>query len=272
VDHLSLTIPSGKVFGLLGPNGSGKSTTLKIILGLLRPTSGTCQVLDRPRADAAARRSIGFLPEAPYFYRYLSGRELVRFYARVSGVSKHASAERADALLEKVGLSGAAQRRVGTYSKGMLQRVGLAQALVHDPRLVILDEPTAGVDPIGSAEIGEIILGLKAEGRTVLLCSHLLAQVEGLCDEIAILDRGRLIRAGAVDELVRTEEARQVLVRGPFSKELEEELGRVLERYGAALEAVEAPRLSLDQLFLREVGRSREPVSASSEQKKESRS
>ena len=194
VDNLNLEIRDNEIFGLLGPNGSGKSTTIKIILGLLEASAGQCEIFGNPSSTVAARRSVGFLPEAPYFYRYLSGRELVRFYARICGVKRRKIRKRVDEVIEMVGLTEAAHRRVGDYSKGMLQRIGLAQALVHDPQLVILDEPTAGVDPIGSASIAKIIINLKKRGKTVLLCSHLLAQVEGLCDRVAILHRGKLIR------------------------------------------------------------------------------
>ncbi len=256
VEDLSLTVPVGGVFGLLGPNGSGKSTTIKVLLGLVEPTRGHCTVFGEPAGSFAARRRVGYLPEAPYFYRYLSGRELVRFYGKLCGVPRGEIAEKADAVIGLVGLSEAADRRVGTYSKGMLQRIGLAQALVHDPDLVILDEPTAGVDPIGSAEIGELIHELKRRGKTVLLCSHLLSQVEGLCDELAILDRGRLILGGTVAELASRSESTALRLRGRLTPALREELEALLGRHEASLDAG-APRLDLDALFLSQVRRSR---------------
>ena len=188
VDHLDLTVQAGQVYGLLGPNGSGKSTTIKIILGLLAPGAGESRIFGVPSGSVAARRDVGYLPESPYFYRHLSGRELVRFYGRMCGLGGPSLEARIADLLHTVGLSEAGDRRVGTYSKGMLQRIGLAQALVHDPRLLILDEPTAGVDPVGSAAITELILGLKARGKTVLITSHLLGQIEDICDRVAILD------------------------------------------------------------------------------------
>jgi ABC-2 type transport system ATP-binding protein len=195
---------------------------------------------------------VGFLPEAPYFYRYLSGRELVRFYARICGVSRGKIAKQVDEVIALVGMTEAAHRRVGTYSKGMLQRIGLAQALVHDPRLVILDEPTAGVDPLGSAAIAEIIRELKRRGKTVLLCSHLLAQIEGLCDRVAILHRGTLVREGRVDDLVQEKDVQALVVEGLSADGLAA-VKDTIAGQGGQLCRVEKPRLSLDSLFLQEV-------------------
>ncbi|MFH1497054.1 MAG: ABC transporter ATP-binding protein [Verrucomicrobiota bacterium] len=254
VDNLSLTVPAGQVFGLLGPNGSGKSTTIKVILGLLEATVGECRVFGVPSGRVESRRNVGYLPEAPYFYRYLSGTELVTFYARVCGVGKARLRERVREVLDWVGLSGAADRRVGTYSKGMLQRVGLAQALVHDPRLVVLDEPTAGVDPVGSAEMCELIVKLKEQGKTVLITSHLLAQIEDVCDRVAILDRGKLILEGEVGELIGQRE-RQALIVDPLPEGDLAALKVWLAERGHALSAVEQPRARLDQLFLSKVAR-----------------
>lgn len=254
VDNLTLCVPEGQVFGLLGPNGSGKSTTIKIILGLLEPTVGECQVFGVPSGRVDSRLNVGYLPEAPYFYRYLSGSELVRFYGRICGVPKARLAERVREVIDWVGLSAAAHRRVGTYSKGMLQRIGLAQALVHDPRLIILDEPTAGVDPVGSAEISELILKLKTQGKTVLITSHLLAQIEDICDRVAILDRGKLILEGAVTELVGRQDQQALIVDALPPAELAELRGWLAAR-GHTLNAVEQPRTRLDQLFLSKVAR-----------------
>ena len=254
VDDLSLRVPAGQVFGLLGPNGSGKSTTIKIILGLLEPTAGGCRVFGVPSAQVEARVDVGYLPESPYFYRHLSGRELVRFYARICGLGGAKLAPRVAEVIDWVGLTEAADRLVGTYSKGMLQRIGLAQALVHDPRLVILDEPTSGVDPVGAAAISELILQLKAQGKTVLITSHLLTQIEDICDRVAILDRGRLILEGAVCDLVGGAE-RQALIVEKLSPEELQELRGWLGLRGRTLEAVAAPRARLDQIFLERVGR-----------------
>jgi ABC-2 type transport system ATP-binding protein len=258
VENLDLCIEPGEVFGLLGPNGSGKSTTIKIVLGLLEPSHGSASIFGRPSSDVDSRAEVGYLPEAPYFYRYLTGRELVTFFGRICGMPGRALKDRVAEVIDWVGLRDAADRRVGTYSKGMLQRIGLAQALVHDPRLLILDEPTAGVDPIGSAEIGELILRLRARGKTVLLCSHLLAQVEGICDRIAILDRGRLVLSGAVKDLVG-EKGRQALVVEGLPPGAGDELRAWLAGMGARLVSIEQPKTTLDQVFLRNVARVRQP-------------
>lgn len=252
VDNLTLNVPQGEVFGLLGPNGSGKSTTIKIILGLLDPTVGECKVFGVPSGRVDSRLNVGYLPEAPYFYRYLSGEELVRFYGRICGVPKKVLKDRVREVIDWVGLSGASHRRVGTYSKGMLQRIGLAQALVHDPRLIILDEPTAGVDPVGSAEISELILKLKTQGKTVLITSHLLAQIEDICDRVAILDHGKLILEGNVGDLIGQRDRQSLIVDSLPPVELEELRGWLAAR-GHVLNAVEQPRTRLDQLFLSKV-------------------
>ena len=254
VDDLSLRVPAGQVFGLLGPNGSGKSTTIKIILGLLEPTAGGCRVFGLPSTQVEARVDVGYLPESPYFYRHLSGRELVRFYARICGLGGAKVAPRVAEVIDWVGLTEAADRLVGTYSKGMLQRIGLAQALVHDPRLVILDEPTSGVDPVGAAAISELILQLKAQGKTVLITSHLLTQIEDICDRVAILDRGRLILEGAVCDLVGGAERQALIVEKLSPAELQELRGWLGLR-GRTLEAVAVPSARLDQIFLERVGR-----------------
>lgn len=252
VDDLCLDIGKNEIFGLLGPNGSGKSTTIKIILGLLKPSTGDCEIFGQPSMRVAARKSVGFLPEAPYFYRYLTGRELVRYYARICMIDRSDIADSVDDVIELVGMTEAADRRVGTYSKGMLQRIGLAQSLVHDPDLVILDEPTAGVDPLGSAAIAEIVRELKHRGKTILLSSHLLAQIEGLCDRVAILHRGKLIREGCIEELVEEDDTDSLVVQG-LSLEGRIAVESAIKAQGGHLTRVEKPRLSLDAYFLREV-------------------
>ena len=252
VDDLCLEVGDNEIFGLLGPNGSGKSTTIKIILGLLEASKGTCEIYGRPSKLVDARRSVGFLPEAPYFYRYLTGRELVRYYARICMVSRLKIDSAVDSVIKLVGMTEAADRRVGTYSKGMLQRIGLAQSLVHDPQLVILDEPTAGVDPLGSAAIAEIVRELKRRGKTVLLSSHLLAQIEGLCDRVAILHRGKLVREGRIDDLVEEKDAESLVVQG-LSAEGRAVVEAEIKAQGGRLARVEKPRLSLDAYFLKEV-------------------
>ncbi|WP_269524928.1 ABC transporter ATP-binding protein [Coraliomargarita parva] len=252
VDNLTLEVGHNQIFGLLGPNGCGKSTTIKIILGLLAASTGECRIYGKPSHLVQARNSVGFLPEAPYFYRYLSGQELVRFYARVCGVPRAEIDTRVKDVVELVGMSEAAHRRVGTYSKGMLQRIGLAQALVHDPQLVILDEPTAGVDPLGSAAIADIIRELKQRGKTILLSSHLLAQIEGLCDRVAIMHRGQLIREGRMEDLTAEANADSLVVEG-LSEAGRAAVEKAIAEQGGRLRRVEQPRLSLDALFLNEV-------------------
>jgi ABC-2 type transport system ATP-binding protein len=263
VDGLTLRIEPGQVYGLLGPNGSGKSTTIKMLLGLLQPTAGTCSIFGVSSGRVEARRDVGYLPESPYFYRHLSGRELVRFYARLCGMRGRSLETRIDAVVMLVGLSEAADRGVGTYSKGMLQRIGLAQALVHDPKLLVLDEPTAGVDPVGSASIAELILQLKAQGKTVLITSHLLGQMEDICDRVAILDRGRLILEGAVADLVGRTDRQALIVERLPANELAE-LRAWLASRGRSLEAIEAPRARLDRVFLERVGKQPSGVAESS--------
>ena len=257
VDDLCLDISKNEIFGLLGPNGSGKSTTIKIILGLFKPSSGNCEIFGQPSMEVAARKSVGFLPEAPYFYRYLTGRELVHYYARICMMQRSKIADSVDSVIELVGMTEAANRRVGTYSKGMLQRIGLAQSLVHDPDLVILDEPTAGVDPLGSAAIAKIVRELKHRGKTILLSSHLLAQIEGLCDRVAILHRGKLVREGRVVDLVEENDTDSLIVQG-LSMEGRVAVEAEIEAQGARLTRVEKPRLSLDAYFVNEVKRREE--------------
>ncbi len=252
VDQLDLRVEAGQVFGLLGPNGSGKSTTIKIVLGLLAPTAGTATIFGVPSGQIAARHDVGYLPESPYFYRHLTGRELVEFYARICGLAGATLAQRVADVIALVGLRDSANRRVGTYSKGMLQRIGLAQALVHDPRLVILDEPTAGVDPVGAAAIAEIILQLKARGKTVLITSHLLGQIEDICDRVAILDHGKLLLEGAVRDLVGRAD-RQALVLEKMPETELAELRAWLAARGRTIEAIEQPRERLDRIFLERV-------------------
>jgi ABC-2 type transport system ATP-binding protein len=264
VDNLSLSVAPGQVYGLLGPNGSGKSTTLKALLGLLTPTCGGCFLNGIPSEDPAAHRTIGFLPEAPYFQRFLSGRELLRFHARLCGLPRPGREARLREVLDWVGLAGAADRRVGTYSKGMLQRIGLAQALVHDPQVLILDEPTAGVDPVGSAEISTLILALKARGKTVLVCSHLLTPIEEICDRVAILHRGRLLAEGPLAELVGQRD-RQALVVENLPPEALAVFGDWLAARGGKLIGVEAPPARLDRYFLRTVAQAGQDAASTDE-------
>lgn len=208
LDAISFRVQTGEVFGFVGPNGAGKTTTLKVLMGLIRPTSGTARILGHDVRESAYRREIGFLPEHPTFYEWLTGREILRFYARLSGAAERELARRSETLLDWVGLSHAADARLRTYSKGMLQRVGIAQALVHDPRVVFLDEPMSGLDPIGRKEIRDLVLRLRDEGKTVFMNTHILSDVETVCDRVAIIVKGAIRYEGAthafLDEGERT--------------------------------------------------------------------
>jgi ABC-2 type transport system ATP-binding protein len=248
VDNLSLEIPRGQVFGLLGPNGCGKSTTLKIVLGLVPATAGSISILGFPSATSAARQRTGFLPEAPYFHKFLTGRELVHYCARLSGVPSDQVNDAVEASLDLAAMTEAASRPIGTYSKGMLQRIGLAQAIVHDPELVILDEPTAGVDPVGSAAIGRMINAMRAKGKTIVLCSHLLGQVEQVCDRVAIMDRGRLVLEGRVDEVLAQRDRHVITVEG-LTPQAREAAEAALAAHGAKVTSITHPRRALEDLF-----------------------
>ena len=201
LDGLSLEVPEGGVFGLLGPNGAGKSTTLKLLVNLLRPTAGTATVLGNPPGDTRGRARLGFLPEHPTFYDHLSAEELLSYFAGLFGYTGAERRARASRALDRVGLGADRRRPIRQYSKGMVQRVGIAQAIVNDPALVILDEPMSGLDPIGRREVRELILELRDEGRTVLFSSHILSDAELLCSRVAILARGKLVGAGTLEEL-----------------------------------------------------------------------
>jgi ABC-2 type transport system ATP-binding protein len=199
---ISFSVREGEIFGFVGPNGAGKTTTLKVLMGLIRATSGNATILGHAVHETAFRRQIGFLPENPYFYTFLTGREILDFYAKLSGVASSERSERVGSLLDWVGLSRAVDARLQTYSKGMLQRLGIAQALVHDPNVVFLDEPMSGLDPIGRVEIRDLILRLQAEGKTVFMNTHMLHDVEMVCDRVAIIVDGRIRYEGGVEDVV----------------------------------------------------------------------
>lgn len=249
VRDLNLEVAAGQIYGLLGPNGSGKSTTLKIILGLVSPTRGTSEIFGRDSSLAASRESVGFLPESPYFYKYLTGAETLRFYGKLCGLGGAKLRGRVEELLELVGLTSARDRRLGGYSKGMLQRVGLAQALVQEPRLVVLDEPTAGVDPAGAREIRDLICDLKRRGITILLSSHLLGHVQEICDRVGILANGVLVREGALSDLLAIENQTDVVLENA-SPELLREIATLTAKSGARLIEQTRSRTSLERLFL----------------------
>src|SRR6266568_774855 len=249
VRNLNLRIEPGEVYGLLGPNGSGKSTTLKIILGLVSPTRGRTEIFGRDSSLVESREAVGFLPENPYFYKYLTGEETLRFFGKLCGLSGSRLRERANQLLELVGLTNARDRRLSTYSKGMLQRIGLAQVLIHEPKLLVLDEPTAGVDPAGSRDIRNLIVDLKQRGITVLLSSHLLAQAQEICDRVGILADGVLVREGRLEELIAIENQTELVVANASSG-LVDEIESLINRSNAKLIERRRSTTTLEKLFL----------------------
>lgn len=253
VDDVSIRIMPGEVYGLIGPNGSGKSTTMKALLGLVAPSSGQCSIYGRDSLKVDSRDEVGFLPENPYFYKHLSGAETLRFYGKLCGLGGRKLEDRVGELLALVDLEGARDRRLGGYSKGMLQRIGLAQALVQEPRLVILDEPTAGVDQLGSRQIRDLILKLRERGITVFLCSHLLEQVQEVCDRVGIIFRGKMVREGKLEDLIAIEDQSEIVLRDA-SPELLEKIKELVESTpGASVVKTGKPRTTLERLFLREI-------------------
>jgi ABC-2 type transport system ATP-binding protein len=210
LDGLSLTVTRGEVFGFLGPNGAGKTTTLKILMGLVRPTSGSVSVLGKPAGHVETRRRVGFLPESPYFYDYLTAEEFLGFYGRLAGLGPAVIRQRVGDLLALVSLIDAKTRQLRNFSKGMLQRIGLAQALIHDPELVILDEPMTGLDPVGRKKVRDLILSLRDRGKTIFFSTHILHDVEMICDRVGIVMRGRLMASGRVEELIRSDQTQSV--------------------------------------------------------------
>lgn len=277
---LNLTVETGEVFGLLGPNGAGKSTTLKILLRLIFPTSGTARILGRPLHDMGMHARIGFLPENPYFYDHLTPAEFLSYTAQLFGMPADDRRRRVASLIERVGLSEARDVPMRKFSKGMVQRLGVAQALINDPELVILDEPMSGLDPLGRREVRDIILGLREEGKTVLFSTHILPDAESLCDRVAILDRGRLQGCGELREILGLEAAatevsldkpRAELLRevGAHTSSVvrtgdrvrlvvpkEEDVRKVLDaalRHGAKVVSVNPVKASLEDYFLSRV-------------------
>lgn len=210
LDDLTLSVSGGQIFGFLGGNGAGKTTTIKILMGLLFPTGGNASILGKPIGDVSMHRKIGYCPENPYFYDYLSARELMNYFGELFGYAKADRKKRTDDLLDLVGLEEKARdRQLRKFSKGMLQRVGLAQALINDPEIVFLDEPMSGLDPMGRREIRELIAGLRVQGKTVFMSTHILSDIEALCDEVAILRHGKLAAKGNLQELLTNENERQ---------------------------------------------------------------
>jgi len=278
---LNLEVHQGEIFGYLGPNGAGKTTTLKLLMGLIYPTAGRASILGQDVQDVAVKAQVGFLPENPYFYDYLTGREFLHFYGQLFGLPYRDRRQRIDELLHAVGLSKAAELQLRKYSKGMLQRIGLAQALINDPQVIVLDEPTSGLDPVGRKEVRDLILDLKGRGKTVLFSTHIVPDAEMICDRVGIIVAGRLTRVGTLEELLGSEVERieitasgfdeavdsqidQWSVRPParhgdkvlFAVNTEKEASQAMEFLlgrGAAVHAVHPKRRTLEDLFLREV-------------------
>ena len=246
---LDLEIRRGEIFGLLGPNGSGKSTTIKLLLGLLFPTGGQALVFGKDATDVSKNERIGYLPEESYLYKFLNAEETLDFYGRLFDMSAETRKQRSNELIDMVGLNWARRRQLREYSKGMTRRIGLAQALINDPELILLDEPTSGLDPIGTREMKDLILKLRDQGKTVLLSSHLLPDVQDVCDRIAILHQGELKELGRVDALLTVQDVTQVRAKG-LSKAAEEEIRAVIAKHGGEVLGVENPTLSLEELFL----------------------
>lgn len=259
VSELDLEIFQGEIFGLLGPNGSGKSTTMKLLLGLLFPTSGKIEVLGKPPSDVAVKEQIGFLPEESYFYGFLNAEETLRFYGALFEVPRDVLKQRADELIRMVGLHDARRRPLRGYSKGMSRRIGLAQALINDPKLILLDEPTSGLDPIGNREMKDLVLKLKEQGKTVVLCSHLLADVQDVCDRIAILDHGLLRVVGPMKDLLSVQDTVQILARN-LPEAAWEKVKESLSQSRAEIISMGHPTTSLEELFLKTVGKTKDHV------------
>jgi ABC-2 type transport system ATP-binding protein len=229
---IDFAVRENEIFGFVGPNGAGKTTTLKVLMGLIRPTAGGATILGHDIRESAFREHVGFLPEVSYFYDYLTGVEFLDFYARLSGLPRSRRAERIADLLDDVGLAHAGDARLRTYSKGMLQRIGIAQALIHDPQVVFLDEPMSGLDPLGRKEIRDLILRLKSDGKTVFMNTHILSDVEMVCDRVAIIVGGTIRYEGKIEEFIPDQDQRADVVVSGMSVEL---ASRLEERHGAEL-------------------------------------
>ena len=276
---LNLAVEAGEVFGYLGPNGAGKTTTLKLLMGIIFPTGGSARILGMDIADPRMKSQIGFLPEQPYFYDYLTASELLDYYAQLSGVPGRERARRVQQMLGRVGMTQSARTQLRKLSKGMLQRVGIAQAILHDPKVVFLDEPMSGLDPLGRREVRDLIQSLKEEGKTVFFSTHILSDAEALCDRVAILHKGELQGVGAVDELTaRTQSRVEILFRGleaitllsargaechatgdlvraVIAENMQEEALETLRRQGARLVSLTPLRATLEDYFIERVGR-----------------
>jgi ABC-2 type transport system ATP-binding protein len=260
LDGLTLEVRPGEIFGFIGPNGSGKTTTMKLLLGLLFPTSGEARVLGRSPSDVATKARIGFLPEESYLYRFLNADETLDFYARLFHIDRETRRKRIDELIARFGMEHARKRQIREYSKGMVRRISFAQALVNDPEVVFLDEPTSGLDPISSKDMKDLILELKARGKTVFLSSHLLADVQAICDRIGILHEGKLKEYGPVrDILVRRDQV--ALTFRNLSDEAKRKITELAAQEGAQLVSAENTLETLEDVFLRTVQGGSKPPS-----------
>jgi len=246
---LDIEVKRGEIFGLLGPNGSGKSTTIKLIQGLLFPTSGRAFVLGKDARDVSKNERIGYLPEESYLYKFLNAEETLDFYGRLFDMPADVRRQRSDQLIKMVGLDRARRRQLREYSKGMTRRIGLAQALINEPDLLILDEPTTGMDPIGSREMKDLIIRLRDEGKTILLCSHQLADVQDVCDRVAILHQGELRELGRVDSLLKVRDVTEVHAKG-LSEETKQKIVDLIKSSGGELVSLDNPTTTMEELFL----------------------
>ena len=233
LDKLNLAVEKGEVFGFLGPNGAGKTTTIKILMNLLRPTSGSALILGEPTDSVQMRRRIGYLPENPYFYDYLTAEELLTYAGRLFGLSRLEVGKRVNTLLESVGLEQSRKLQLRKFSKGMIQRIGIAQAIINDPEVVFLDEPMSGLDPLGRREVRQVIAGLKLQGVTVFFSSHILPDVEALCDRVAIVNRGRIQAAGALHEILKVKIQGHEIILSGAGPAAASELGKMSDQIAA---------------------------------------
>ncbi|HEX6881035.1 MAG TPA: ABC transporter ATP-binding protein [Terriglobales bacterium] len=286
---LTLAVAEGEVFGFLGPNGAGKTTTLKLLMGLIFPTKGSAKILGRDLQDPAMKSQIGFLPEQPYFYDHLTARELLDYYAELSGIPERDRKKRVDAVLERVSLPDAGHTQLRKYSKGMLQRVGIAQAIIHDPRIVFLDEPMSGLDPIGRREVRDLIRSLKDEGKTIFFSTHILSDAETLCDRVGVINRGKLRGIGVLADLEREISGKfEIVWHGASARPAIEQLGAkanvtgelflatltddkmdaaidAVRKNGAKLISITPVRVTLEQFFLEKL-EDEEPAKLPSEE------
>ena len=249
LESLDLEVRRGEIFGLLGPNGSGKSTTIKLILGLLFPTSGQALVFNKEASDVSKNERIGYLPEESYLYKFLNAEETLDFYGRLFNMSAGRRKQRVRDLIKLIDIEWAQRRQLKEYSKGMTRRIGLAQALINDPELIVLDEPTTGLDPIGTREMKDLIVRLRDQGETILMCSHLLADVQDVCDRIAILHQGELKEMGAVENLLSVRDITQIQAKG-LSNDAQQQIREIIANDKADLVSMENPTTTLEDLFL----------------------